>query len=271
MPTAAQKASIKAWPIMNPNDHSELVYHGHHTSSSGRATPTFATASSGAYGSSGGRATPTRGRTFDEFGLPGSAGLARMVGAATGRKKKGKRAETSVQQRFAAELLQVDALFRNADESATTGGGLAAAAAGFPNGGVGPSARKRSNSDANRLAVAAEVGHKADPVQALRLLESILERYRPVGTLPDPTAVLGMLARPFLSAARNAAGKGEMDKYDEALCDMALGAFERFCDGFAPGDGEEELERWRWMLSALEIRSDDLRVSSFRTFITFPG
>lgn len=260
MPSAAAKASIKAWPVINPNDHTELVYHGHHASSGGRATPTFATASTSAYGSTGGRATPTRGRTFDEFGLPGSSGLARMVGAATGRKRKGKRAETSAQQGFAHELLQVDALYRGPDESSTSGGGLAAAAAGYPNGGVGSSSRKRSNSDANRLATA-EMAHKADPVQALRLLEAVLDRYRPVGVLPDPTAVLALLARPFIGASRNAARKGTMDRFDEALCDMALGAFERFCGSFSPGDGEEELERWRWMLSALEIENDDLRVS----------
>lgn len=270
LPTGASKASTKAWPILNPNDHSELVYHGHHTQSTGRATPTFATASSsGAYGSAGGRATPTRGRTMDEFGIPSSSGLARMVGAATGRRRKGKRAEPSVQQRFAGELLQVDALFRSADESSTSGGGLAAAAAGFANDGVGHLTRKRSDSDATRLATA-EAGHKADPVQALRLLESILDRYRTVGALPDPAAVLGMLARPFLTAAKSTVtvGKGPLDKYDEALCDMALGSFERFCEAFPPGDGEEELERWRWMLGALEVRSDDLRVSSISSAST---
>lgn len=163
-------------------------------------------------------------------------GFARLVGA--GRRKK-EMPELSTQQRFGDELAQVELLLR--------GGGTAGAPPP-----AGSSGRRRAGSAAG----GGEGVARTDVVQGLRLLGATLDRYRVVGRLPDQAGVLSLLATFF---------RGSLSRENEGIARFALEVFTKMCGDYAPGDVEEEMERWRWLLKAMEWESAELRVRFFRS------
>lgn len=86
-----------------------------------------------------------------------------------------------------------------------------------------------------------------DPEGAMRLLDDILEKHRSIKVLPEQTRVLLILSRPFRSG-------------NNPVARLSLETFERMDSAFKPGDVEEALERWRWLLKAMEIEDPELRV-----------
>ncbi|KAL8281150.1 hypothetical protein RQP46_006508 [Phenoliferia psychrophenolica] len=183
----------------------------------------------------GGRSTPT--------GAPRSGtptAVARFVGAGR-RRKQGP--EPSTQQRFTDELVALEALFRTPGERSTgvgRGGGGGAATG---------SASSRRGAANGALAKADAESGRGDLMHALRQLESLVERYRSAGSLADQTAVLALLLRPF---------RGHLGA-DDGAARVALDIFNTICITYPPGDSDEELERWRFLLSAMAVENLELR------------
>ncbi|KAM0751576.1 hypothetical protein T439DRAFT_324763 [Meredithblackwellia eburnea MCA 4105] len=227
------------WPVLNPNEPGTLHYPSYPSSAiplpfhGGRSTPTTVTRSG----------TPTTGFRDQQSS---STGLARLVGA---RKKKQMPA-ISTQQKFAQDLYEVEAYFKTPAERSTVS--LGSLAATSP---TGPTAASSSSSSSNRKRAGSvttafrDESSKYDPILGLRHLAVVFEQYRPVGTLPDQAGVLALLLRPF---------RGDLAS-DENLGRVALDVFNNMCIEFQPGDGEDELERWRFLLRAMEVDSVPLR------------
>ena len=142
--------------------------------------------------------------------------------------------EQSTQQRFGDELARVELLLR--------GGGAAGRVIV-----AGSSGRRRAGSAAG----GGEAVGGADVVQGLRLLSATLDRYRTAGRLPDQAGVLSLLATFF---------RGPLSRESEGIARFALEVFTKMCGDYAPDEAEEELERWRWLLKAMEWESPELRV-----------